>query len=122
MKTYINNLLASLEEARDELQPRVADGECGPLVACMEQINEILTAVRYWEYVNENAALEQCEGAAAYFDTLFTETISENLADALASALMYVENTDWKDNRAKDAMTALEEADAITNTLMEREE
>ncbi|MCD7887799.1 MAG: hypothetical protein LUG44_09355 [Clostridiales bacterium] len=47
MKTYINDLLANLEEARDELQPRVADGECEPLVSCMEKLDEIFTAVRY---------------------------------------------------------------------------
>ncbi|MCD8051272.1 MAG: hypothetical protein LUE89_06295 [Clostridiales bacterium] len=119
METYINNLLASLEEARDELQPRVVDGECEPLVACMEKINEIFTAVRYWEHVKENGGLEQCEGAAAYFDTLFTATVSENLAEALASALMYVKDTGWKDLRACEAYAALEEATADTKAFME---
>ncbi|MCD7887800.1 MAG: hypothetical protein LUG44_09360 [Clostridiales bacterium] len=66
--------------------------------------------------------MEQCEGAAAYFYTLFTETISENLAEALASALMYLDDINGKDDRVSDAYGALEEADAITNTLMEREE
>ncbi|MCD8189239.1 MAG: hypothetical protein LUD78_03305 [Clostridiales bacterium] len=122
MKTYINDLLANLEEARDELQQRVADGECESLVACMEKINEILTAVRYWEYVTENGGLEMCEGAAAYFDTLFMNTIAENLAEATASALMYVEATDWKDQRATDALCYLDEVNNTTSALMEQEE
>lgn len=113
MENYIQSMIDYLQEAQDELRPRVIDGEGGPLEACAEKIGEALTAVNYWQWTVENGG--------TVLPTDIEET-QEVLHDAQDSVKEYLDSTGWKDNRAYDAFTALGQAIDSTENYMENQE
>lgn len=101
MKNFIQDMIDHLEDAKEELKPRVVYGECEPLEDCAEKIGEALTAMNYWQWAVENGSAIQ---PADIEETL------EDLHAAQDSAKEYLDNTGWKDDRVCCAHKALDRA------------
>ncbi|MCD8069140.1 MAG: hypothetical protein LUE87_09695 [Lachnospiraceae bacterium] len=101
MENFIQSMIDYLEDAKEDLRPRVGYGEDGPLDDCAEKISEALTAANNWQWAVENGG------------TVLPADIEETLEDlqsAQDSVKEYLDNTDWKDGRVSNVYEALDRA------------
>ncbi|MCD7806020.1 MAG: hypothetical protein LUH19_01610 [Lachnospiraceae bacterium] len=110
MENFIQDMIDYLEDAEEELRPRVVAGENGPLEDCAEKISEALTAANNWRWTIENG------GTVLPADI---EEMQGDVHDAQDSVKEYLDNIDWKDGRVSNVYEALDRAISRAESFLE---